>query len=364
MKISRNSGRSAVALMVCLALAGAAGGLAAQQGGGIPLNPSHPDSYVVKRGDTLWDISALFLKAPWYWPEIWYVNPQVENPHLIYPGDVLTLVYVNGQPQIRSSRGEMASSTDRLSPRIREEPLASAVDTIPYDAIAPFLSRGMVLEKDQIKGLPHIVALRDDVGGSHVVGAVGNGRHAYVRGNVGGQDTAYSVVHIGDKLVDPDDGDVLGYEGVYVGDGRIRRTGDPATLQLTSSQREARQGDRLIAQPEPAHLQFELRAPDRPIEGRIIHVVDGLTQIGQYQAIVINRGARDGLAPGHVLDVWQTGVKVADQVDSGLFGHKVQLPDERAGSLIIFKTYDRLSYALIMQARAPIHTFDKVRNPS
>ena len=358
MKISRNNGRSTLALLVCLALASVAGGLAAQQGGGIPLNPSHPDSYVVKRGDTLWDISGLFLQAPWYWPEIWYVNPQVENPHLIYPGDVLTLVYVNGQPQIRSSRGGMASSTDRLSPRIREEQLSAAVDTIPYDAIAPFLSRGMVLEKDQIKGLPHIVALRDNL----LVGATGN--DAYVRGNVAGQDTAYNVVHIGDKLVDPDDGDVLGYEGIYVADGRIRRAGDPATLQLNNSQREAMEGDRLLAQAEPVPLQFEPRAPDRPIEGRIVHVVDGVTQIGQYQVIVINRGARDGLAPGHVLSVWQAGDRVRDRVDSGLFGRKVQLPDERAGTLMIFKAYDRISYALIMQAEGPIHTLDKVRNPS
>ena len=216
----------------------------------------------------------------------------------------------------------------------------------------------MVLEKEQIKGLPHIVALRD----KHLVGATGN--DAYVRGNVTGQDTAYNVVHIGDKLVDPDDGDVLGYEGVYVADGRIRRAGDPATLRLNNSQREAMEGDRLLAQSEPVPLHFEPRAPDRPIEGRIIHVVDGVTQIGQYQVIVINRGARDGLAPGHVLAVWQAGDRVADRVDSGLFGRKVQLPDERAGTLMVFKTYDRISYALIMQAEGPIHTLDKVRNPS
>ncbi|MDP2323565.1 MAG: LysM peptidoglycan-binding domain-containing protein [Gammaproteobacteria bacterium] len=355
MKIARTSGRSAAALLVSLALAGAATGLFAQQGGGIPLNPSHPDTYVVKRGDTLWDISSLFLRDPWYWPEIWYVNPQVENPHLIYPGDVLTLVYIDGKPQIQMSRG--ASGTDRLSPQIREEQLTAAVDTIPYEAIAPFLSKGMVLSKDEINGLPYIVALRDD----HLVAASGN--DAYVRGKLGGQQSAYSVVHIGKKLRDPDDGDVLGYEGVYVADGRISRTGDPATLELNNSQREALKGDRLIAQNDPLPLNFEPRAPDRPVEGRIVHVVDGVTQIGQYQVIVLNRGARHGLAPGHVLTVWQTGDKVADPLDTGLFNRKVQLPDERAGTLMVFKTYDRLSYALVMQAEGPIHTLDKVRNP-
>lgn len=358
MKISRTNGRSAAALVVSLALATAASGLFAQQGGGIPLNAAHPDTYVVKKGDTLWDISSMFLRDPWYWPEIWYVNPQVENPHLIYPGDVLTLVYVDGKPQIRSSRSASASGTERLSPRIREESLSEAVTTIPYDVIAPFLDKGMVLSKDEIDGLPHIVALRDD----HLVGASGN--DAYVRGDLSAINSAYSVVHIGEKLVDPDDGDLLGYEGVYVAEGIVRRGGDPATVSLSESRREAMKGDRLVARSEPLALQFEPRAPDRPVEGRIVHVVDGVTQIGQYQVIVINRGTRHGLAPGHVLSVWQAGDRVTDDVDSSLFGRKVQLPDEQAGLLMVFKTYDRLSYALVVRAEGPMHTLDKVRNPS
>lgn len=360
MKIFPVNGRSAAALLVSLLLATAAGGLFAQQGGGIPLNPAHPDSYVVKPGDTLWGISSMFLRDPWYWPEIWYVNPQVENPHLIYPGDVLTLVYVDGQPQIRSSRAgvEAASGTERLSPRIREIPLTAAVDTIPYAVIGPFLGKGMVLAKDDINDLPHIVALRE----AHLVGTTGN--DAYVRGKISGDGAVYSVVHIGDKLVDPEDGDVLGYEGIYVADGHIRRTGDPATLELKNGQREALIGDRLVAQTDPVPLQFEPRAPDRPVEGLVVHIVDGMTQIGQYEVVLINRGARDGLAPGHVLSVWQAGQRVADTINPGFLDHKVQLPDERAGTLMVFKTYDRLSYALVMTTEVPIHTLDKVRNPS
>ena len=360
MKIFRNDGRSAAALLLCLALATGAGGLAAQQGGGIPLNPAHPDSYVVKPGDTLWGISGMFLRDPWYWPEIWYVNPQVENPHLIYPGDLLTLVYVDGQPQIRSTRGggATASGTERLSPRIREEQLITAVDTIPWEAIGPFLGKGMVIAKDDIDDLPHIVALRDD----HLIGASGN--DAYVRGATGNEQTLYSVVHIGDKLVDPDDGAVLGYEGIFVAEGQFRRAGDPATLVLRNSRREALKGDRLVPQAAPLPLQFEPRAPDRPVEGRIVHVAGDVTQIGQYEVVVINRGTRDGLAPGSVLTVWQVGDRVRDPIDSRLFGRKVQLPDERAGTLMVFRSYDRLSYALIMEAEGPIHILDKVRNPS
>lgn len=357
MRISRSSGRLAAVLALTLALGAAAGSLFAQQGSGVPLNPSHPDHYVVKPGDTLWDISAMFLRNPWNWPEIWYVNPQIRNPHLIYPGDELTLAYVNGQPQIRVTRGA-ATGTEKLSPRIREQKLTEAITTIPYNVIGPFLNKGLVLSKDEINDLPYIVALRD----RHLIGASGN--EIYVRGDVAAPGATYAVVHVGDKLIDPDDGKVLGYEGVYVADGRVRRDGDPSTLELNNSQREVLEGDRLITQNAPLPLSFAPRAPDRPVDGRIIHVVDGVTQIGQYQVIVINRGKRDGLAPGHVLTVWQAGDRVEDRVDPGVFGGKVQLPDERAGTLMVFKTYDRMSYALVMQAEGPIHTLDKVRNPS
>ncbi|MEZ5564239.1 MAG: LysM domain-containing protein [Gammaproteobacteria bacterium] len=349
MRISRSIGRLAAALTLTLALGAAAGSLFAQQGGGIPLNPSHPDHYVVKPGDTLWDISAMFLRNPWNWPEIWYVNPQVKNPHLIYPGDELTLVYVDGQPQLRMSRGGSATGTERLSPSIREEQLSAAITTIPYGVIEPFLSKGMVLTRKEINDLPYIVALRDQ----HLVGA--SGHEAYVRGKVAPPSAIYSVVHIGDKLVDPDDGKLLGYEGIYVADGRVRRGGDPATVEINNSQREALEGDRLVARKDPLPLSFEPRSPERPVEGRIVHVIDGVTQIGQYQVIVINRGERDGLAPGHVLSVWQAGNKVADRTDTGVFGRKVQLPDERAGTLMVFKTYDRMSYALVTGRRPDSH---------
>lgn len=351
--------RAPFAFGLAVLLVGMSAITVAQQQGGPELNPGHPERYVVKRGDTLWDISAMFLRNPWYWPEIWYVNPQVENPHLIYPGDVLTLVYVDGRPQLRMER---AAGTERLSPRVREQSLDEAVTTIPYNVIAPFLSRAMVLEKDEIRGLPHIVALRD----GHLVGAEGN--DLYVRGQVGAADSAWHVVHIGEELVDPDDGDVVGYEGVYIGEGRIRRGGDPATLRLTASSREALKGDRLIQPDASLPLQFVPRAPEESVDGRIIHVIDGVSMIGQYQVVVINRGARHGLEQGHVLGIWQAGETVRDrQSGSALtrsFGEKVQLPDEKAGVAMLFKTYDRISYALVMQAEGPIRKLDKVRNPT
>ncbi len=316
----------------------------------VPLAEGHPDQYVVQVGDTLWDISAMFLKDPWYWPEIWYVNPQIENPHLIYPGDVLGLVYIDGMPRITTVRG----STYRLSPQARVTPLTEAINTIPYDAIAAFLSHGMVLEKNQADALPYIV----DTRGEHLIAAAGN--QVYVRGldsNMAGEQ--FNVVNIGEKLVDPDDGRVIGYQGNFVGEGTLRRVGDPSTVWLTDTSQELYRGDRLVPAQVDLPLNFFPGKPNVVVDGRIISVVGGVTQIGQYQVVVINRGAGQGVAVGDVLTVFQAGERVDDVVKGG----KVTLPDEEAGTVMIFKVYDRISYALVMEATQAIHVLDAVRNP-
>jgi hypothetical protein len=316
----------------------------------VVLNPRHPDRYVVKKGDTLWDISAMFLRDPWYWPEIWYANPQVQNPHLIYPGDVLTLVYMDGRPRIMLERGEVA---DRLQPRVREEPLEDAIFTIPYDRIAAFLSRPAVLDKDTAEKAPYILTSRR----GHL--AYGAQTEVYVRGGGLGEDELFSVMHVGDPLRDPDSGRLLGYEGIYVGEGRIVRAGDPATLYLSTTAREALNGDRLVPVESEFPLRFVPRAPEGEVEGRIISVLDGVSRVSSYQIVTLNRGARDGLEPGHVLAVWQAGEEVKDRIGGG----KVQLPDEYAGYLMVFRSFDEISYGLIMQASNEIRLLDKVRNP-
>ena len=329
--------------------------LAGQSGAnaGIPLNPEHPDRYVVKRGDTLWDISAMFLRDPWFWPEIWQVNPQVENPHLIYPGDVLVLVYIDGKPRIMLERSAETGGAERLQPRIRSEDLDAAIKTIPFDVIGPFLSKGTVLSREEIDRLPHVMAIRD----GHLV--AGAGMDLYVRGNVGSVDEGYSVIHIGEALTDPDDGQVIGYQGIFVGEGVIRSGGDPSTLHLVKSQREALVGDRLIEQNFEIPLTFIPRAPETDIAGRIIHVNGGVAIFGQYSIVVLNRGTTHGLEVGHVMTVWQAGQVVKDRIAR----EDVLLPDEIAGTLMIFKTYDRISYALIMEATSEIRILDKFKTP-
>lgn len=353
--------RLIVAGLVTLLLAGAtlaAGGsfgfaVTAQSGSSVVLNPQHPERYVVKRGDTLWDISSMFLRDPWYWPEIWQINPQVENPHLIYPGDVLVLVYIDGKPQLRIEGGSMTGGPEKLSPRIRSQDLSAAITTIPFGTIGAFLSKGTVLQADEVEQLPYIAAIRD----GHLIAAAGI--DIYVRGDVGEVNQGYSIIHIGDPLIDPDDNSVVGYQGIFVGEGSISRIGDPSTLRLLQTRREALTGDRLLEQDFDIPLQFYPRAPDHDVEGRIIHVVNGLALIGQYQVVVLNRGASHGLDVGHVLTVWRAGETLHDRIGGSTF----TTPDESAGTLMVFKTYDRISYALIMEATSEIHILDKVRKP-
>jgi hypothetical protein len=359
--LSNRSNGFALLICVILLMAGTGAAVMAQTNGNIELNPRHPESYIVQRSDTLWDISALFLRDPWFWPEIWHVNPQVENPHLIYPGDVLNLVYIEGQPKIQlqrsADRASESGGDERLSPRIRTEDLDEAITTIPIDVIGAFLSKGSVLERDEIAKLPYIAAIRE----GHLAAAAGN--DVYVRGDLDGVQEGYSVVHIGEALIDPDDQQIVGYQGIFVGEGIISRTGDPSTLHLVKTQREALQGDRLLKQTFNIPLQFFPKAPDNQIDGRIIHVLGGTSEIGQYHIVVLNRGTKHGLDAGHVLTVWQAGQYIQDRYAGGDRSSKVRLPDEEAGTLMIFKTYDRISYALIMEAVTEIHLLDKVRNP-
>lgn len=320
------------------------------------LNPRHPDTYVVESGDTLWDIASMFLRDPWYWPEIWQINPQVANPHLIYPGDILSLAYLDdGRPVIQLERG--SGLVERLSPRVRSEPLEEAIPTIPFETLRAFLSRSAVLDESQLETLPYILAHPDGLMGSA-------GRNVYVRGTEAPAGTVFNVVHLGQPLVDPDDDSVIGYEGLYVGQGRMRRTGDPSTLALTETAREALIGDYLLAEENITPITFLPRAPEEVVDGSIISVLDGVSLIGQYQVVVLNRGARHGLEPGHVLSVYQTGEVVRDPMRRrGQIGEKVRLPDELAGTTMVFRTFDRMSYALVMEATNEIRVLDAVRNP-
>jgi hypothetical protein len=336
-------------------------------GGSAALAPNAPDSYVVRRGDTLWGIAKVFLRDPWFWPEIWQVNKQIQNPHLIYPGDTLRLVYIDGRPRVTLQRGTMErGDSARVLPRVRSEPLESAITTIPYATVAAFMSKPSVLANEQIKAAPYVFATRD----SHVV--ISNGDTLYARGFQSPVETGthYNVVRVGDPLRDPDDDRIVGYDGIFTGSGHVTRSGDPATLIMTESSRETVPGDKLFAGGVDVPLDFIPSSPKVKINGRIMAVSDGVTVIGQYQVVVINRGARDGLSPGNVLGIFGLGGYVRDTVNQGYLGgmsrlgaKNVRLPDERTGTFMVFKTFDQISYGLIMEAKDIIRVQDLVQNP-
>jgi len=335
-------------------------------GSNIPLAPNAPDRYTVQSGDTLWSISRVFLRDAWFWPEIWYANPQVENPHRIYPGDVLALTYVEGQPRvsIEQRAAAVGGGATKLEPQIRSEALPQAVTTIPYDVVAAFMGRPTLLDKDQVKSGPYIVAMRD----SHMVGAAGN--EVYARGLEGAVvDGRYNIIHVGEPLRDPDTRDILGYHGLYVGSGAVARTGETAKLTLTKSQREALQGDKLFPEDAAIGADFIPHAPEKAVEGSVL-AVDDYSVLGQYQVVALNRGTRDGLEPGHVLAVEEAGSRVKDVYSKGgqtaglaALGKNVALPAERSGLVMVFKANERMSYGLIMEASRPIRSGDRVGQP-
>ena len=344
----------------------------------VPLAPDAPDQYVVKKGDTLWDISAVFLRDPWYWPEIWYVNPQVANPHLIYPGDVLNLVYVDGKPRITIG----TAGAVRLSPQVRSEPLSGAIRTIPYDLLMDFVGRPALLTRDQVRKAPYVVGMRD----RHIVGSDQN--EVYGRGlDDPAAGTRYTIVNVGDELRDPDDGDLLGYIGHFAGTGeviqntgavipgedsifRMRREEDLAHLRIVESGREVLQGDKLFPAQVDVGEDFRLAAPqNEAVLGQIIAVVDGVYVAGKYQVVAINRGSKHGLEPGNVLGVFYRGEEIRDRfnrMDWAAFTanySKVRLPDERSATVLIFSVHDRMSYALVVESSQVIKRGDFVAHP-
>lgn len=325
----------------------------------VKLKANHPDKYTVIKGDTLWDISAHFLESPWKWPEVWSYNPQIKNPHLIYPGDVVYLEYdAQGKPILRVSRGQ---ATVKMSPKVRATRVDTPVASIPLNAIEQFLGQPRVLSKREIDNAGYIIS------GMETRLLAGTGDRIYARGLIPGEDpnSTYAVLRIGEPYRNPGakTNDILGYEALHVADAQVSDFGDPSTLFVKDSTRETIIGDRLLPKKASGLDQaFIPRPPETPIDGQIISVIDGVSRIGQYQTVVLNKGDQDGLETGHVLAVFQHGEKVRDHY-SKKRGEIVTLPDERAGIVLVYRTFDRVSYALVMEAERDMAVYDGVRNP-
>lgn len=329
----------------------AAGSLAQAQ---VELKNNHPDKYTVVRGDTLWDISGKFLSKPWKWPEIWHANPQVANPHLIYPGDILSLVYIDGQPRIMLERAA-SRGTVKLSPQVRKTPMAEAIPSIPLEAINSFLLNNRIIDSaSEFEMAPYVVA-----GNAERV-LSGHGDRIYARGYLE-EDESYDIFRQGKIYQDPDTGEYLGINADYVGTGKIVATEDDiGTMILNRTSQEVRLADRLFSTEEYAiSSYFEYKEPDRDFSGIILDVPRGVTKIGKMDVVTINKGEYDGLREGTVLAVYKTGETVRDRIT----GEQVKIPDERAGEAMVFRIYDNLSYAVVLRASRDLAVLDKVRHP-
>ena len=331
---------------VALALAGLGVGISAQ---GQELRSDHPDEYVVQRGDTLWDISTVFLNEPWLWPEIWHVNTQIANPHLIYPGDRLRLVYIDGQPRISLDRGVV-----RLQPQIRSLSHEEAISSVPVEELADFFSRSRVISKAELEAAPYMIAGPE---GRILVGA--NDRF-YARGTFLNDVRFYQVFSPGEEYVDPDTDEVLGVQAQIKGLARYQSTrGEVTTLGLEESYREISIGDVLLPlEEEVFDGSIFPEVPGFAVNGQIIAIEDGVLKAGQFDIVAINRGENHGLDVGHLLSIWERGETIKDRK----VGDKVVLPDEEVAMMMVVKTFDKMSFGLVLQSERPVSVGYKVND--
>jgi len=390
-----------VALIASLPLAGAANAqnfpITAQQravaaqvassGVGLSeLRADAPPSYAVKAGDTLWAISGLFLKSPWRWPELWGMNlADIKNPHLIFPGQVLFLETKDGRARLttRPSTDDAGDPpTVRLSPRTRIEKLSlAALPTLQSHLIEPFLSEPVIVDDQGLSAAPRIVAASD----GRVL--LTRGDRAYARGTAGEEliddlsqkQKAYRVFRNATPLKDPITGQVLGYEAQYVGrallvrsegtqestdrNGKVSLDIVPATIDIVDAKEEMRVGDRLLPEPPPQFQSYVPHAPLNPVDARIVSVYgSAVVNAAQNQVVVINKGEQDGMESGLVLAIMKDGARLVDKTDPGK--PDIKLPDERNGLLMVFRTFEKLSYALVLSITTGVRVGDHLVNPN
>ena len=345
--------KSITTLAFVLASAFSAGTLAQAPKTPIELKADAPDRYIVVPGDTLWSIAQRYADSPWRWSDLWNLNKdEIKNPHRIYPGNVIVLDRARGQLS-------MAPETVKLSPRVRAEATSTAIPSIPPAIIEPFLVRPLVVEPGGLDNAPAIVATEE----SRVI--LESGNRAFVRGIGDSKETAWFLYRRGPALVDPETKSTLGYEAIYLGTARVTRAGDPAVILLTSVTQEVTVGDKLVAASRPEVPSYVPRAPSAPIQGRIISLYGGGTKLGEagnQTVISINRGRAQGVEVGHVLALYRPGALVAEAGRAGR-GGTLKLPNDRYGLAFVFRVFDRVSYALVMNITKPVNTQDIVQNP-
>lgn len=313
----------------------------------LQLQKDAPSRYTVVKGDTLWDISGRFLKDPWKWPQIWGMNKaEIKNPHWIYPGDIVVLDRSGKNPRLSLQRSGMLQ-TVKLSPMVRATSMDEmGIPPIPASAINAFIKQPFVMGEDALDKAPRILAAQEDRM------MLGGGDLAYAT-NDGSDTTDWKVLRPGKVLTDPDTKEILGYEVIYLGEARTQLKGDPQRVLITSAAQEIQAKDRLIPADDNYSFRYVPHAPASNINGKVVSVYGGLSEAGQFTTIIINKGSRDGVDEGTVLAAYKNGGKVDD----------ITLPTARSGLVMVYRVFDKVAYALVMQTKRPINKLDFVRNP-
>lgn len=328
----------------------------------------HPETYIVQEGDTLWDISTVFLRDPWFWPEIWFKNPQVENPHLIYPGDTLAIVYIGGERKVqvlsRGSEASVLSETEgglkivKIDPRIRSNSIDASIPSIPIDSIRHLLERPLIIDAETRNNSAYVLASLDN----HLINSLND--KLYVRK----LDTTkgigrYQIYRPDRPLHDPITNELLGYEALYVGESKLLLRGDPASVRVTQSDREILRDD-IVLPIDNTNFErdFYPRPPSTQVNGAIVALLNAISQTGIYQTIAINLGNRDGLESGNILRIRRYGDIIPDKKEEDP-QFRVKLPDEQVGMAMVIRSFEKMSYALIMEADFPITLKDYVETP-
>jgi len=314
-----------------------------------------PDRHIVVKGDTLWDIAGKFFNNPWKWPQIWGMNKDtIKDPHWIYPGDVIILDRTSGTLRIGQAGVDQASGKNivKLSPKVRDVPSEhDAIPSIPARIITPFLSQPLVVEESALNSAPTLVGARE----SRVI--LGAHDTAFAQGISQDQGSKWQIYRPGKTFVDPDTKEVLGVEAIYLGKAEVTDFADVSTILITNSVQEIYKGDRMVVPSGEVVNTYLPRAPETSISATVISIYGGVSQAGQNTIVTLNKGARDGVQIGHVLALSHKGETVKHE------GKNIALPDEQYGMLFVFRVFDKVSYALVMQTRLPAQLLDKAKTP-
>lgn len=320
----------------------------------IELAADAPDRHVVVPGDTLWSIAGKFLRSPWRWPDVWRLNrDQIRNPHRIYPGDIVVLDRSSGQPRLAVAN--RVEKTVRLQPQVHSTPVRREIPSIPAAAIEPFISQPLVVEAHALDGSPRIVATQED----RVF--LASGDTAFVAGIDDARMLDWQVYRPGRPLKDPETGNVLGFESFFLGNARLVTPGNPAVVRILSAKEEIGRGDHLVPAAPPGTIAQAPHAPGQAVNGRIMSIYGGLNEAGKHAVISLNRGSREGLEAGHVLALFRK--RAATIQDDRGRRETLELPEDRYGLIFVFRTFDHVAYALVMDASRPVIVGDAARNP-